>query len=266
MTARRSALPDPDLAAPPSIGSATKTAAWGLVFWATVQTAGALFQQNATARVAVQAALAEWGAGRMGIAWSDRRAPDGARRTPARLGLGALLGGVAAALVVMLALATKVAVRQPGAPAVGALVIGLLIAGLAAVRDELLLRGVVLGATRGLLPGWAALASCGAAAAAARFGAFGAESGPVLAVEALRGVALASLWMRDRGAWMACAANACWTWALDSVVRGGLISVRFVVEPNASVPALAVLSLAASGASAWALRSRMEMERPAGLR
>jgi hypothetical protein len=253
MTTRRSALPDSDPAAPPTASHAAKTAGWGLVFWAGVHVAGTLFERNAIGRVAVQAVVAEWGAGRIGIAWSDPRAPaPGARRILARIGRGALLGGAAAALVVAVALATKAAVRQGTSPEVGGLVLGLLVAGLGAVRDELLLRGVVLGATRGLLPAWAGLAACGATAAAARLGAFGPEGGAVLAVEALRGVALGSLWVRDRGAWMAFAANAAWTWTIDSVVRG--VGIRFATEPNADTPALAVLSLAAVAASAWALR------------
>jgi hypothetical protein len=75
----------------------------------------------------------------------------------------------------------------------------------------------------------------------------------VLAVEALRGVALGAVWMRDRGAWMACAANAAWALTLGPVAHGGLLDVRFAVEPEAGIPALVVVALAAIAASLWAL-------------
>jgi hypothetical protein len=119
------------------------------------------------------------------------------------------------------------------------------------VRDELFLRGIVLRATRGLLPAWAALAACSAAAAAGRFGAEGVL-GLSLIVEALRGLALASLWIRDRGAWMAVGAGAAWTWTLQSVVRGSLLDVRFASEPDAGVPALITAAVAAALGLLWA--------------
>ena len=162
---------------------------------------------------------------------------------------------MAAIAIVVVAMATRSAARASGSPGGGLLAVGLVIALLGAVRDELLLRGVVLRATRGLLPGWAALLVCGAAAAAARFGVDG-TLGMALAVEALRGTVLGAIWTRDRGAWMAVGANAAWTWTLGSVVRGGVVDLRFATEPDAGVPALAVL-LAATVAALWAMRQRL---------
>jgi hypothetical protein len=135
---------------------------------------------------------------------------------------------------------------------VATVVLGLLVASLAAVRDELLLRGVVLRLAKDMLPAWTALLACGAAAAAARFGVTG-EGGLPLVVEGLRGVALAGVWMRDRGAWMACGANAAWAVTLGPVVHGGLVDMRFAVEPEAGVPAVLVAAAAALAASLWAL-------------
>ena len=110
-------------------------------------------------------------------------------------------------------------------------------------------------AMRGLLPPWASLLVCGAAAAAARYGVQGVV-GLGLLVEALRGVALGSASrLRDRGAWMACAANAAWAWALGSVAGGGVLEVRLPVPPDAGLPALLVLAVGAAAASFWALRS-----------
>ncbi len=238
---------------PASLPDAAKVVAWGLVFWGGVQLAGAAFEKNATATLLVQAALAEWGAGRIGIAWTEGRALAASNLTR-RIATGAAIGGGAAAIAVLLSLAVRAAALWPATPALGALFIGLATSSLAAVRDELLLRGVVLRATRGLLPPWAALLAAGATAAAASFGASSA-SGALLLGEALRGVALGGVWQRDRGAWMACAANAVWMWAFGAVTRGGLLDVRFGTEPQASAPTLAVLAVAAAAAVWTASRS-----------
>ncbi len=206
---------------------AAKVVGWGLVLWAGVQLAALIFTRNATAAVAVQAALAEWGAGRLAIAWSDPNAPAPPwSAIGARAGRGAAMGAAAAALVVVIALVSHHATRASSPPALGLLAVGLIVSVLAAVRDELLLRGVVLRATNGPLPTWAAVGVCGAAAAAARFGVEGAV-GLALAGEAIKGIVLGGLWVRDRGAWMAVAANTAWTWAMGSVVGGGLLDIRF---------------------------------------
>jgi hypothetical protein len=229
---------------------------WGLVFWGGAQLATAVFAQNATALAAIQAALAEWGAGRIGIAWSD---PVGQTPTARSIGLraarGLAMGASAAALVTLVAFATGSAVLAAGRPTLGLLAVGLVIALLRAVRDELFLRGIVLRATAGLWPAWAALATCGAAATAARYGLDGAI-GPVLVVEALRGIALAAIWMKDRGAWMAVAANTAWTWALGSVVRGGIVDVRFATASDSGTAALIVVGAGAAAAAFWAMPRR----------
>ncbi|HEX8795598.1 MAG TPA: CPBP family glutamic-type intramembrane protease [Polyangiaceae bacterium] len=206
---------------------AAKVVGWGLVFWAGVQLASLIFAKNATAAVAVQAALAEWGAGRLAIAWSDPRVPAPSwGAIGARSGKGAAVGIVAAALVVGVSIAVHKATLVSSPPSLGLLAVGLVVAVLTAVRDELLLRGLVLQVTRGSLPTWAALLVCGAAAAAARFGVEGAL-GLVLAGEAIKGIVLGGIWVKDRGAWMAVAANTAWTWTIGSVVGGGLLDVRF---------------------------------------
>jgi hypothetical protein len=279
MTARLSLLPDPEPGAPPTFPNAAKVAGWGVVLWGAVELASAFLDRYATAGLGVQAILAVWGAGWLGIPWSDPHAPP--PRTAqilTRVGRGAVCGGGAAALVVALAVAGGAAVR-PAPPASMGLAVGLLIAALGAMRDELLLRGVVLGVTRGLVPAWGALAACAAVAAAARFGLSAGEGGGAwgwralgvaLAVDALRGVALGALWLRDRGAWMACAASAVWAWTLDNLARGGLVDVRFPVEPSSSMPALLAVAAAAAAACVWALRAtsagRMEAKGPGGLR
>ena len=163
------------------------------------------------------------------------------------------MGCGAAGLLVIVALATRSATVEPSSLRSGSLAVGLVVSALSAVRDELFFRGVVLRATRGLLPAWAALAACGAASAAGRFGAEGVIGLPLL-VEALRGVALGSLWIRDRGAWMAIGASAAWAWSLQSLVSGGLVDVRFPTPSDAGIPALVSVSVAAALALVWAAR------------
>jgi hypothetical protein len=249
-----SALPSRDPTAAPTFKDAAKVAGWGLVFWGAAQLAARVFERNATAAVAVQAGLAEWGAGRLAIAWSDPLAPIPTwQQIARRAGRGAALGGGVACLVVVSALVTRSAEIAERSFGPGLLAIGLVNALLTAARDELLLRGVVLRTTRGLLPWWVSLAACGAAAAAARFGLEGVL-GVGLLIEALRGVALGSLWLVDRGAWMAVGASAAWSWTLGSIVRGGLVDVRFAVESDASPAALIVAAAAAIGAVLWARR------------
>src|SRR5271165_4247611 len=222
-----SALPTHDPTAAPTLPDAAKVVGWGLVFWTGVQIAATVFTRNATATVAVQAALAEWGAGRMTIAWSDPLAPIAtARDIWRRAGIGTALGMGTAAIAIAAAVVTHGAAVAERSFTPGLLGIGLLVAALTAVRDELLVRGVVLRATRGLIPWWASLAATGACAAAARYGLEGMV-GMGLALEGLRGAALGALWMRDRGAWMAVAANAGWMWMLGSVAHGGVVDVRF---------------------------------------
>ncbi len=246
-----SALPSADVDAPPSLGDSAKVVAWGLVFWGGVQLAATGLERNAVAMVVVQAALAEWGAGRMGIAWSDpRAAPPAWEGIARRAAIGAALGVGCAVLALGLATGLRQAVVGAGEPAMGALLVGLFMAAMSAVRDELLLRGVVLRATR-LLPMGATLVVCGLAAAAARLGVDGAIT-PALFSEALRGAALGAIWMRDKGAWMACAANAAWTWTMGPVLGGNLLDVRFATEPGSGSAAIAVLAVATLVACLWA--------------
>jgi hypothetical protein len=155
------------------------------------------------------------------------------------------MGAAAAAAVVVLAMLMGGVAMAPASPGFGSLAVGLVVAVLGAVRDELFLRGVVLRATRGLLPWWGALAACGAAAAGGRYGAEGIVD-LSLAVAGLRGVALGCLWIRDRGAWMAVGASAAWAWALQSVVHGGLLDLRFATEADAGAAAVVVMALAAA--------------------
>jgi hypothetical protein len=242
-----STLADPTAPATPA--RAAPVAAWALVFWGGVQLAARMFERNAMTASLIEAALAEWGAGRMGVAWSDPLAPPASPGSIARrAAVGAGLGGAAAVVAIGLAAATGGAAFAPAAPDLTAIALGLVPAALAAVRDELLLRGGVLRATRGLLPAWACVAACGAAAAAARLGVDGAFSLAMLG-DGLRAVALAVFWVRDRGAWMAWGANAAWAWTFGGLAHGAA-DVRFVADPQALGAVIAVLGVAAAGGGA----------------
>jgi hypothetical protein len=253
MKEHRSALTERDSTSPGNPRAAAGVVTWGLAAWATVWLAAAVLERRPTMLALAQAALAEWGAGRAGVAWSDPLASVASGRTDVRsigrrVGRGAALGGAAAIAVVGLALAIRAAAASPVPPNVALLAVGLIASGLAAVRDELLLRGIVLRATRGLFPTWACLLVCGAAAAAARFGVDGAVTVAMVA-DALRGMALGAVWVLDRGAWMACAANASWTWTLGSLARGGLLDVRFGADPDGQTGTIVVLAAAALAAT-----------------
>jgi len=235
------------------VAEASRLVTTGLLFWAGAQLASTVLDRSETAAVAVQAAIAEWGGGTMGLSWSDPLKPAPSWRSlRARIARGMGLGLAVAGLVVGAALATRAAAVTHATPSVSALVVGLVVGALSAVRDELLLRGFVLHATRGLLGTPAAIAVCGGTAAAARLGLDGAWTVALLS-EALRGIALGAIWVRDRGAWMAIAASAVWTWTLGPLTHGGLLDVRFVKEPDATAPAVAVLVVTAGAAFAWAV-------------
>jgi hypothetical protein len=230
-----------------------KVVLWTLGLWGGVQLAGLIFARSESGGLAVAAVIAELGAGTVGIAWSDPLAPVPSWTAIARrAAIGAGLGVTMAVLTVVVGLAARTAVVVAGPTAVATLALGLGLAALGAVRDELLLRGMVLRATRSL-PAWVGLLVCGAAAAAARFGLDGAPT-LAMAADAARGVAFGALWRRDRGAWMPWGANTAWAWAAGPGSHGGLVDVRFAAEPVADAPTLALLGTAALAASIWALR------------
>jgi hypothetical protein len=233
---------------------AAKVVVWGLVFWGGEILTSSALEKSALAMVAAQAGLAEWAAGRLAIPWSDRRGSASTWRSVGRrAALGASLGLACATTVVAASLAARAATVHAGDFAFASLLVGALVAVLGAVRDELLLRGVVVRATR-LLPIPATLVACGLAAAAARFGIEGRVTG-ALVPEALKGAALGALWLRDRGAWMACAANAAWTWALGPVVQGDLIDLRSAPGFGETAVTTMVLVAAAVAAGLQVLRS-----------
>src|SRR5262249_49359218 len=134
---------------------------------------GAFFGAQKLASAGIQAALAEWSTGTLGIAWSDPHAPaQSIGQTAKRALRGALAGIVAALLVIALAFATKAAHVAREGISVRALAIALLPAALLAVRDELFLRGLVL-RVLSTARREAQLVTCGLASIASALGAAG---------------------------------------------------------------------------------------------
>lgn len=232
-----------------------KIVAWGLALYAGVQFVGIKLSTKATGALAAQVVLAEWGAGRLAVAWSDPSAPPPSLASIAqRAGKGAAIGVLVAVMVVTFALATGAMIAHPNRPEATELAVGLMSAALVAARDELLLRGVVLRAFRHACPPVVLPAICGGAAAAAEYGTLAVSSdvsAPRVAVAALLGVVFAALWMRDRGAWMAFGAHTGWSLATGAAIGGGLFDIR-----SSSTASLATVTALVPLAALAAFRSR----------
>jgi membrane protease YdiL (CAAX protease family) len=231
----------------------------GLLFYGAVCFAGAFFAQQKLAAAGIQAALAEWSTGALGIAWSDPRArtPTFAQ-TATRAIRGALFGLATVALVIALAFVTRAAHVADGALSPAPLLLAIPVPALLAVRDELLLRGLIL-RVLSTTSRAAQLVACGLASIAAALGA--SDAGLTLAqiaVAGLSGVAFGALWQRDRGTWMAWGAHTAWSWGAY------LMRSRFDATSTAwgggdaglssGWVAVAVVAVAAIAASAWSLR------------
>ncbi|WP_394828906.1 CPBP family intramembrane glutamic endopeptidase [Pendulispora albinea] len=209
------------------LAQVAKTLGSGLALQAGILLVGVYFQKNAVGAAAIQAAITEFGAGRIGVMWSDPHAPAPSSSAIARRALrGAAFAAALAVVLLVVALLARAASLHM-APQLGilALVNGLLVATLVAVRDELLLRGVILHALRGTLTRAAQLVICGLVAAAASWGSQGGA--PLETVLAgLLGVGYAALWMKDRGAWMAWGAHATFHYLMATVTHGAVFDVR----------------------------------------
>src|SRR5262245_65685855 len=108
-----------------------------------------LLESQSMAASVAQALAAEWGAGRVGVVWSDAHAPaPSASAIGKRAAIGAALGTGAALVLGVLLYATRGALferpgRPDGTPWSG-LAVGFVTAGLTSMRDELLLHGIAL--------------------------------------------------------------------------------------------------------------------------
>ncbi|MEO6573040.1 MAG: CPBP family intramembrane glutamic endopeptidase [Polyangiaceae bacterium] len=214
------------MAEPAKPQTGTSIVGWGLVVYGAALLAGSYLGQNATGAAAVQAVIAEFGAGRLAISWSDPAASEPTSRAIAlRAARGAGLAIAVVILVIAFTALSGAASIVAGPGTIPQALIGLLLACLYAVRDELLLRGLVIRAFANRLNSPLVLIVCGLAAAAARYGA--SDCTLVLAISSgAAGVAFGALWLRDRGAWMAWGAHVAWVFATETLTHDGLVDVR----------------------------------------
>ena len=233
-----------------------RVAGWGIALVAAVQGAGAYLAQNHTGAVLAQVVIAEFGTGRLGVAWSDPLAPIPTGADLARRALrGAGFGAAAAAILLGASIMARAATVASGTFGVAPLIIGLLVSACAAVRDELMLRGLVLRALGPTAKLPVQLLVCGLAGAAFRFGTQ-ADATPAAIVFAFASsIAFACLWLRDRGAWLAAGANAAFTFVTGPVAQGTILDVRSKTTLDGTIVALVCGVFFAGSAISYARRN-----------
>lgn len=208
--------------------AAARTAAWGLAIYAATRVIAIVLASASMASSVAQAIAAEWGAGRVGVTWSDAHAPPPSSGQMARrAAIGAAAGAIAAALLLSFAWATRAALVETaqGPLPWSLLVVGLITAALNAMRDELVLHGVTLRALASVSSPVARSLACGVTSAAAALGEPTATV-PMAVASLLFGTALGSLWVRDRGAWMPWGAHTAWLFVVGTVFGGGYADTR----------------------------------------
>jgi len=207
--------------------SAWKIAGWGIAIYAATRL-GAVIMENASLLSAVgQAVAAEWGVGRLGVAWSDPTAPVPETSAIARrAGLGVLVGVVAAVVVVGFLATTRAVVLDRTSPVLSTVAVALVTAGLYAMRDELLLHGLVLRTMVTVEAPLPKVLACGLTSAAAAYGELGVFAPSAIAVQGLLGLVFGALWVRDRGAWPAWGAHTAWLFATSALMQGGIFEAH----------------------------------------
>ncbi len=225
---------------------------WGLAILIATLIASVLLAQNSTGALLAQLVIAEFGTGRIGVAWSDPLAaiPSG-KEIARRAGRGFFLGAAAAIILMGSSVATHAMTLGIGSFNIAALLAGLVTSACVAARNELLLRGLVL---RALGPSasfdWR-LAACGAAGVAFRFGTEPSAQWPALVFTLLTSVACACLWMRDRGAWLAVSASTAFMFVSGPLSQGAVIDLRGPAPIDASLAAILCGVVIAISAIVW---------------
>jgi hypothetical protein len=207
--------------------AAVRTAAWGLVIYTATRLIGMVAASTSMAAAVAQAVAAEYGAGRLGVAWSDPHDPlPSAGQMTRRASIGAALGAGAAAALVLVAWATNAAIlEKPEATSWSIIAVGLVTAALTAMRDELLLHGVTLRALVSVESKVARALACGVTSAAASLG--DPSATPKLAIaQFLLGTSLGTLWVRDRGAWVPWGAHLAFLFVTGTFFGGGALAMR----------------------------------------
>lgn len=228
---------------------------WGVGLATLMQGIGSFLARNHVGSVVLQLVVAEFGCGRLGIAWSDPKEPEPETMAIVRrVGRGAGIGAAAAVVIVGAVVALHLATLEVGAPSMSTLFVGALVATFSAARDELLLRGLVL---RALGPSASLPVKLVVGALAGSAAAWGAGASPfgVAAAGALA-LTFTSLWIVDRGAWIAVGAHAAASILLGPVASGGLIDVRTTSRLGLDESPVALVVFAATAAYALRLTLR----------
>jgi len=217
----------------------------GLLMLVAIDFVGSWLRDRTLGMIAVQVAIAEFGAGKLAIAWSPPSAQTPTFSSIARrFGRGAIFGLATAAACIGSSVLSRTLAIRAGTFEIATIAMGVVVAALTAARDELLLRGLVLRATQNI-PRPLALAACAAAAVARVWFADGTT--PIDAIlAATAAIGLACIWLVDRGAWMAVGANAAYIFATDTLVRGPLDAAGTTSRASAIA-----MGLASAAAVAW---------------
>jgi hypothetical protein len=206
--------------------AATRIVVWGLLVFGATRIAALLLESASMPAAVAQAVIAEWGVGRMGVAWSDSTRPVPTTGAIARrAGIGAGVGLVAAAVFVGFLATTHAVVLERAQPATSGVVVALITAGLYAMRDELLLHGVVMRALVTVDSPIAKVLACGVTSAAAAYGELGGSPRAIIA-QGLLGIIFGALWVRDRGAWPAWGAHTAWLFGTSALMQGGIFEAK----------------------------------------
>ena len=229
---------------------------WGVALAAAVQGAAAYLAQNHTGAVIAQVVIAEFGTGRLGVAWSDPLAPIQSGADLARRALrGAGFGAAAAAILLGASILARVATVAPGAIGIAPIVVGLVVSACGAARDELMLRGLVL---RALGPNAGFVEKvlvCGLAGAAFRLGTQDNATIASITFAFASSIAFACLWLRDRGAWLAVGANAAFMFVTGPLAQGALLDVRTKTSLDGTIVAIVCGVFFAGSAISYARRN-----------
>jgi hypothetical protein len=245
--------------------SAWRVAFWGVGIYAVARIASLLLQSMSMPAAVAQAVIAEWGTGRLGVSWSDPTQPVPTTGSIARrAGIGAAVGIIAAAVVVGFLATTRAVLLERSTPAVSAMIVALITAGFYAMRDELLLHGLVVRALVTVESPMLKVLACGLTSAAAAYGELGVVAPLPIAAQGLLGMVFGALWVRDRGAWPAWGAHTAWLFTTSFLMQGGIFEARVFAGTwgggdfgplGGSAAVIALLPLAA-GALAGSARVR----------
>lgn len=202
-------------------GTVFKVALAGLFFHAAGLFAGALLSAYGLLATVLQAFLADYGLGRVGVRLrnlDDDRAPIPFVAKGAVVGFSLTLG------TTLVLLATKAGHFEAGGLVLATLATGLLSAGALAMWHELFFRGLVLRLTERVPSVTFRVAATGLASFAATLAI--PEARPLEAlVEGLLGALLGCLWLEHRGGLMAVGAHAGWFFASRALFRGGVFEL-----------------------------------------